>query len=75
MNFIIKNESINTGLLELCYKVGYNIEDFNKVITNNTSLTNASNRLSDYKKYYDDESINLIKTKEHLIINKHDYNF
>lgn len=74
MDLIIRNEKIHEDLLENAEKMGLEFETVKKVLGKFKTKTNASERM-DYHNYYDHETIQLVQSKDRLIIDKYGYTY
>jgi len=69
---IIKNESLELDFINLLEQLGYNLQDSEKQKILGKSKTNTSEHQS-RSYYYDEETIELIVSKEQFIIEKFNY--
>lgn len=77
-NFIdifLKNESLHDDILKMSQELNFDPSKMKGILDNFSKRTNASSRDSDYRKYYDEASIELVYKYEKLIIDKHNYTF
>lgn len=75
IDFIIKQEGLNEGIERLIKKYDLLTGDFDEFFEKNNKKTNTSKRDSYYRKYYDEETKNLVKSRDKLIIDKYGYQF
>jgi hypothetical protein len=75
LDIVIRNESLHDSILEHTGKMNQNHKQVKDVIAKFKERTNTSIRKLDYRKYYNDESINLVGKYEKFIIDKYGYSF
>ena len=75
LDIVIRNESLHDSILENTGKMNQNQKQVKDVIAKFKERTNTSIRNLDYRKYYNDESINLVGKYEKFIIDKYGYRF
>ncbi|MEX2596359.1 MAG: hypothetical protein WEC59_05450 [Salibacteraceae bacterium] len=74
IDIIIPNEKIHTKLVDVAPIIGASKKAVETVLSSSEQRTNASKR-EDYRHYYDEETMNLVKKKDQLIIDKFGYTF
>ncbi|HEX5151082.1 MAG TPA: hypothetical protein VFW07_06515 [Parafilimonas sp.] len=72
INFFIYNENLESDFKKLMLGLGFDEKKLNGVLQ--IPKTNRSNR-THYREYYDDETVELVKRQDKLIIEKHNYDF
>lgn len=75
MDRILRNEFLHDELLNCAEQIGSSSEEMSKTLEKFQTRTNKSSRDRDYRKYYDDETISIVKEYESFIINKYGYSF
>ncbi len=75
MGLIIRNEALDDGIIELAKKIDFDLDKLNKILSKYQERTNKSERIRDYRKYYNDKSISLVSQYDSLIIEKYNYKF
>ena len=75
INEIIKKETLLEDIERLAERLQFKQEKLIRIINQINSKPNASIREKDYRKYYTDESISMVKKYEKLIIDKYQYTF
>jgi len=72
---IIRNESLHEDLAKIADELNYNPVKFQNIIKKYQERTNKSKRDRDYRKYYNEESVELVAKYDQLIIDKYGYTF
>lgn len=72
---IIRNESLHEDLAKIANELNYDPVKFQKIIKKYRERTNKSKRDRDYRKYYNEESVELVAKYDQLIIDKYGYTF
>lgn len=75
MNVMLSSEKIEKDLIDLARKINYSTGTLSKILNQHQKRTNASDRERDYRKYYFNESVELVAKYEQLIIDKYNYGF
>lgn len=73
IDYFIRNESLESDLIDILSRCGVSISDTQKKEVLGLEKTNVSNRKRDLSYYYDSESIELVRQREKLIIEKFGY--
>jgi hypothetical protein len=74
LKFTIRNENINEDLLKHALDIHVDQSELLKILDESKKRTNSSKRKK-YTHYYDEESIELVRKKEKLIIDKYNYTY
>ena len=76
IDLIIFNESIHKDLIHNATLIGSTNDEMEELLNKRFhKKVNASQRNNDYQTYYDEETIELVRKKDRLIIEKYDYHF
>ncbi|PSB09560.1 hypothetical protein C7B62_12770 [Pleurocapsa sp. CCALA 161] len=73
LNGIIRNESLEQDLIQVLKDVGYKLtlEEQEEIISRK-KINTSKHKPSSF--YYDDETVNMVRSREQLIIDKYQYN-
>jgi hypothetical protein len=75
MDLVIRNGHVNEGIIRLASKVGYDLDEVERILHRYRGRTNQSHRVRDYRPYYSDESVDLVAAYDSYLIDKYGYRF